>query len=124
MSGGCYFKKKFRSLFAELFAVSCEPAHVYADGSGSATCASLGHIQPRCFRMGDTSVFSADHDSGALAGDCCDACWVEEEGHWVCGHRDKKSIFLEADVEDSFALPNPRELCEGKRVVTCAGVLG
>ena len=107
-----------------MLAVSCEPAHIYPDVAGGATCTSLRHIQPRCFRMDDTSVFSANHNSGALASDCRDVCWVEEEGHSVCGHSDKKSIAPEADVEDSFALPLSRELCESEGVVTCAGVLG
>jgi hypothetical protein len=74
--------------------------------------------------MSDTSVFSANHDLGALAGDCRDVCLVEEESHGVCGHRDEKSVVLKSDVEDSFALPIPRELCEGERVVACGGMLG
>ena len=74
--------------------------------------------------MSDTSVFSANHDLGALAGDCRDVCLVEEESHGVCGHRDEKSVALKADVEDSFALPLVRELCEGERVVACGGMLG
>ncbi len=74
--------------------------------------------------MSDTSVFSANHDLGALAGDCRNVCLVEEEGHGVCGHRDEKSVVLKADVEDSFALPISRELCEGERVLACVCVLG
>ena len=74
--------------------------------------------------MSDTSVFSANHDLGALAGDCRDVCLVEEESHGVCGHRDEESVILKADVEDSFALPIPRELCEGERVVAGGGMLG
>ncbi len=74
--------------------------------------------------MSDTSVFSANHDLGALAGDCRDVCLVEEEGHGVCGHRDEESVVFDADVEDSFALPMPRVLCEGNRVVACDSVLG
>jgi hypothetical protein len=74
--------------------------------------------------MGDASVFSANHDLGALAGDCRDVRLVEEKGHGVCGHRNEEAVVFKADVEDSFALPVPREPCEGERVVACDGVLG
>ena len=74
--------------------------------------------------MGDASVFSTDQDSSSLAGDCRDGFLVKEEGHGVCGHRDEESVVFEADVEDSFALPMPRVLCEGSRVVAGGSVFG
>jgi hypothetical protein len=74
--------------------------------------------------MGDASVFSTDQDSSVSAGDCRDDFLVEEEGQGVCGHRDEESVVFKEDVEDSFALPMPRVLCEGNRVVACDSVLG
>ena len=44
MSGGCYFEVVLRFLSAELRAVLCEPAYIYANGAGSTARAGLGHI--------------------------------------------------------------------------------